>query len=775
MSAPADRSQPSSEVLEAAADACAVEPIRVPGSIQPHGVLLAVDPGDLRVVVASAGAGEHLGAPAADVVGAALADLVPDAVPVVAAVAAGDDDAGASPTAVALPGAGRLVDLLAHRSDGLVVLELEATDGDEDEATTGSSAGSSASSSASTGGAAPAGSASSWHAQLPSALRRLQSARSVADLAEALVAGVRRLTGFDRVMVYRFDEEWNGEVVAEERRADLEPFHGLHYPASDIPAQARALYARQWLRIIPDATYSPVPLVPAAVPSTGGPLDLSQAVLRSVSPVHLEYLGNMGVRSSMSISLLHEGRLWGLIACHHYAGPHRPSQPVRSAAEFLGRTASVLLPTAIGDDASGQVLAASAVRSLLTEHLSAHPDLPLEALTRETPTLADLVPCGGAALRLHGELRLLGLTPPASDVAALLDELGDEPLVTASLGLDDPRRAGLSATASGVLAVPLDGGAGGDAVAWFRPEVLKEVTWGGDPHRSKVVTDGDDGVRLSPRRSFDAWSETVRGTATRWAPHEVEAATGLAAHLSDTLLRQVQRTSRLATALQRTLLLAELPTLPQLDVAVRYSPHSADVVGGDWYDIIPLPSGCIAVVLGDVAGHGLSASAISAQMRNGLRAYLLGTEDAAAAVQQLNDLVVALMPGELATAVVAVLDPGTGAVDVVNAGHPPLLALRGGVSSLVADDDRGPALGLVAGVTYATSHLQLEPGEMLLFYSDGLVEDRSVAWDERLAVLLRDAAAPAADLDSLCARLVGTVSSHADDTTVLALRSTRAA
>ncbi|SDQ37186.1 SpoIIE family protein phosphatase [Quadrisphaera sp. DSM 44207] len=734
------------DVAARAARACDTEPIRVPGSVQPHGVLLALRPDDLAVAVASTGAERLVGRPAPDLLGAALADLLPDAVPLARAVASGADDVAASPRAVATP-TGAAVDVLAHRSEDLVVLELEpAADGAHE---------------------AP------WHHLLPVALRRLQEATSAARLCEVLASEVRRLTGFDRVMVYRFDDAWNGEVVAEDRREDLEPFLGLHYPASDIPAQARALYATQWLRIIADVEYLPAPLVPPLHPGTGAPLDLSQAGLRSVSPVHLQYLRNMGVAASMSISLLHEGRLWGLVACHHCAGAHRPAQPVRSAAEFLGRTASLLLPTVQRRDSYEAVLASAAVRSRLTELLAARPDLPLEALTREETTLADLVPCGGAAVRLHGELRLLGSTPDAADVLALAERLGPEGLVTSALAEAVPELAGLSAAASGVLAAPLAGGRPGDLVAWFRPEVLREVTWGGDPRSGEVVVDGEDGPRLSPRASFAAWSELVRRTATPWAPHEVEVATAFARHLSDSLLREVERTSRLATALQQTLLLERLPDLPQVDVAVRYSPHSDDVVGGDWYDVIPLASGRVAIALGDVAGHGLAVSAISAQMRNGLRAYLLSTEDPGQALSRLNDLVVSLLPGELATAVVAVLDPGTGAVDVANAGHPPLVRLGAGGTGLLEEEARGPALGLVAGVDYASARLHLDPGELLLLYSDGLVEERSGSWDERIARLLDAVAAPSDDLDAYCERLVGTVSAHADDTTVLALRSVR--
>jgi len=751
-------------VLEAAAAACADEPIRVPGSVQPHGHLLAVDtrsPGALPVLTASAGAAAALGPRA--VAGADLAELSGALADLARAVASGEDTEASTPAPVELPpGSGRLHHAVAHRVDaGTAVVELEAAEGDE-------------------------GPGSPWHLQLPPVLRRLQDARSVTGLAEGLATGVRRLTGFDRVMVYRFDAEWNGEVLAEDRRDDLEPFLGLRYPASDIPAQARALYARQWLRIIPTSTYEALPLEPALVPGPDGaqPLDLSLAQLRSVSPVHLQYLRNMGVAASMSISLLHGDRLWGLIACHHYAGPHRPSVPVRTAAEFLGRTASLLLPTVVGREADAQVVASSRVRARLTELLAEHLALPVEALTREDVTVADLVPCGGVAVRLHGELRLLGATPPEAVVTALSDRFAAElegggelhPLVTSAAAADAPWLAGPGgaddawAAASGVLAAPVVGGQPGDLVAWFRPEVLREVTWGGDPRSSKVVEDGGGHLRLSPRRSFAAWSETVRRTAVPWAPHEVEAALGLAQHLSDSMLREVERTNRLATALQQTLLLEKLPDVPGLDLAVRYVPHSDDVVGGDWYDIVPLPDGRTAVVLGDVAGHGLAVSAISAQMRNALRAHVLATRDPAQALDRLNELVTALMAGELATAVVVVVDPATGRAQVAGAGHPPLV-VRGadGTAVLVDVVSPGPALGLLDEAEYEAGTVQLEAGGALLLYSDGLVEERRSSWEERLERVLETASGPVPSLDALCERLLRSVSARADDTTVLAV------
>lgn len=750
--------------LAAAEAACAVEPIRVPGSVQPHGHLLVVgpradepdEPDGLVVLSASAGSAQALGAAAQ--AGGRLPDLAVQLAELVRSVASGGEAQATTTDPVELPpGSGRRYHAVAHRlpragREPLVVLELEAAAGDE-------------------------GAATPWHLQLPAVLRRLQDAGSVAELAEGLATGVRELTGFDRVMVYRFDAEWNGEVLAEDRREDLEPFLGLRYPASDIPAQARDLYARQWLRIIPTSSYAPVPLEPAQ--PTGEPLDLSLAVLRSVSPVHLQYLRNMGVAASMSISLMHGDRLWGLIACHHYAGPHRPSVPVRTAAEFLGRTASLLLPVAVGREADQDVVAAARVRARLTELLATTPDMPLEVLTREEVTVAELVPCGGAALRVHGELRLLGATPPAEVLSALQAHLAAGPLVTSSLAATAPEVAAavpgadadeVWSVASGVLAAPVAGGQPGDLVAWFRPEVLREVTWGGDPRSNAVVSAPGGDLRLSPRHSFAAWSETVRRTAVAWAPHEVEAALGFARHLSDSMLREVERTNRLATALQQTLLLEKLPDVPGLDLAVRYVPHSDDVVGGDWYDIVPLADGCTAVVLGDVAGHGLAASAISAQMRNALRAYVLATRDPAQALERLNELVTRLLTGELATAVVVVVDPATGAARIANAGHPPLV-LRGGdgVARLVDDGKRGPAVGLIDEVEFSATEVALEPGGALLLYSDGLVEERRTEWTDRLARVLATASGGAPSLDALCDQLMRSVSARADDTTVLAV------
>ncbi|WP_198588046.1 SpoIIE family protein phosphatase [Geodermatophilus chilensis] len=717
---------------------CADEPIAVPGAIQPHGALLAVTEPDLAVVVASANAADVLGGTPAS-----LADVLPAADLDRLRAGLAGDLAEVNPLRVTIGGAE--IDLVVHRADGLLVTEWEPLAGAEQADAV-------------------------WHSRLALVLQRLSASRTLEELTASLARDVRALTGFDRVMVYCFDPEWNGEVVAEDRRADLEPFLGLRYPASDIPAQARALYATNWLRLIPDATYRRVPLEPAANPVTGRPLDLSGAMLRSVSPVHLEYLGNMGVVASMSVSLIDRGRLWGLISCHSSSGPHRPSYADRVAAEFLGRTASLLLHTTVEAGEQGQVVAVAQRQAELVAALGRTPRRPAQALTEGTPTVLDLLPAAGAAVRLDGRLHLLGSTPPAERVPGLVAGLlARGRTATDVLGSVVPGAADVADTASGLLAVELGGGRG-DFLAWFRPETLREVTWGGNPHTPKTV-ETEAGPRLSPRRSFAAWRETVRGTATPWREHEVEAAQALAAHLTESALQRAGEDNRLAAALQRTLLLEELPKVPGVALAARYRPSAADVVGGDWYDLVPLPSGRLAIVLGDVAGHGLAAASVTAQLRHALRAHLLRDRGPGAALQGLGEVIAALLPGELATAVVAELDPETGEVAVASAGHLPVLhATADGVRLL--SEGRGPALGLLDEVHYAETRVRLAAPDRLLLYSDGLVERRDVPLPDRLDALCAAVAAgeePEALLDEALAALDP---ADTDDVTLVALGRT---
>ena len=321
---------------------CDREPIHIPGAIQPHGVLVAVDR-EHRVRMISANSASLLRLGPEEALGRTLAELVGGTVA----------RAVAEREAVGLPNTplvlylddGTEVDVRVHRSGTRLVVELETM--------------------------GTAGRAALSYHTARGAMARLASAGSVHDLAGHLAREVRALTGFDRVMVYRFDADWNGEVIAEERRPDLNPFLGLHYPATDIPAQARRLYTVNWTRLIADIGYEPVPLHPVFDPETDAPLDLSFATLRSVSPIHVEYLSNMGVTASMSISIVVDDRLWGLVACHHYSGPHRPSQDSRAAAEFLGQVASQVVVERERADAREAALETQETMAGVTARVSA--------------------------------------------------------------------------------------------------------------------------------------------------------------------------------------------------------------------------------------------------------------------------------------------------------------------------------------------------------------------------------------------------------------------
>lgn len=733
---------------------CADEPIRVPGSVQPHGVLLGLTGAgpDATPVVVSDSCRRHLGRAPEDLLGVPIGDVVGAE----AALDLTDGETGPDPVPVEIdvPDAARRLTerraftALTHRVDDLLVVELEPC-ADE-----------------------PA----NLGRRSRAALRALQTAQTVEDLTAVLAREIRVITGFERVMVYRFDRDWNGEVVAEDRADGLTPYLGLHFPADDIPAQARELYASQWLRSIPDARYEPSPLVPDRVPATGAPLDLSGASLRSVSPVHLRYLANMGVRASMSVSLLVHGRLWGLVACHHESGPHHPSPTVRSTAEFLGRTASVLLQ-ARADEARyvDSVSVGNAITDL-TRSVADDVRNPLDALD---DTLLDVMSgTTGAAVRIDGVLRLHGVTPSADDVDALARAIWPDhgrPFVSHALGRDLPGHAvvdRVSDVASGVLAVRLTALGGEDFVMWFRPEVLREVVWAGDPH-AKTATLTPEGPRLHPRASFARWVERVRGTATPWRPAQAAAAESLAKEVDVILARRKAEDERVVAAMQRIVLSEDHPMPPGYALARRFEPSGSDVLGGDWYDATQMPDGRSVLMVGDIAGHGMGVAAITAQVRNALRAYLVNEGRADVALARTSELVATLLPGELATVVAAELDATSGEVEVSRAGHPPALHVHAAGAEYVAADVHGPALGIrtgAPGVPRAT--VRLAPGDCLVLFTDGLVETREHGLEADLERLRARAEAIGPDRDALLTGLLRIAPDNGDDVTLLVLQRT---
>jgi serine phosphatase RsbU (regulator of sigma subunit)/GAF domain-containing protein len=725
-------------------DNCAREPIHVPGAIQPHGVLLGVDEGDRRVVVASANLADWYGVPAADALGRPLGDVVGADVAEAVLAAAGTpweerlDE-------VPLPG-GRVAAL--HRSGAVLVVEVEEPD---DEVAVG-------------------------HLVRESAMA-LQRAGNVSAVAAEAARRVRQLTGFDRVMVYRFDREWNGEVIAEAKADHLNTFLGLHYPSTDIPAQARELYRRNWLRVIPDIGYAAVPLVPAVDPATGEPLDLSTSTLRSVSPIHVEYLANMGVHASMSVSIVVGGQLWGLIACHHYDGPHRPGVAARNAAEYLGQLISLRIGEAVESDARDRSLDLVQLADRAAEPLDRADDVEAVLHEHEADVLK-LAGATGALVLADGVRATLGLTPPIGLVEPICGAWDDDldVLVDDHLAVRVPEAAEHVEVAAGVLALPLTTDRR-EVVLWFRSEQVRSVDWGGDPHNAKIAAEEGDGVRLSPRRSFDLWREVVRGRSTPWEAAEVRAAERFAHHLAAVLNRRGRDLAAAADDLQRAMLPATLPEVEGWAFDAHYAPEGVGKVGGDWYDAFRVDDRHVALVIGDVAGHGLPAASDMAQLRNGLRAYLLDDPDPASALERLDRLLDRLLPGSLATLVCGVLDVATSELHVSHAGHPPALHGASGVVGMVPLDG-DPLLGLPPGRERHTTTLHLGQGDFVLMYSDGLVERSSEQIDvgiARLRSAVEDVVGEERIAEGTAARLahLAVGSGAVDDVTLLLVQCTR--
>jgi light-regulated signal transduction histidine kinase (bacteriophytochrome) len=343
---------------------------------------------------------------------------------------------------------------------------------------------------------------------------------SLGVLADESARIFKELLGYDRVMVYRFDEQGHGEVFAESREPDLEPFLGNRYPASDIPQIARRLYVRNRIRVLEDVEYRPVPLTPLRCPATGEHLDMSLCYLRSMSPIHLQYLKNMGVSATLVASLLVGGRLWGLIACHHYS-PRSTQYELRVASELLAEAVSTRMAALQSFAQTQAELSVRRLEQRMIDAISRSGDWE-HALFDNPQALLQPLSASGAALLCDGRTRTAGSVPGTQRLRAIgdwLDERGKGGLVaTSSLAADAPAFADLGPEVSGLLAAPLSSCAG-EYLVWFRPERVHTLTWGGNPY--KAVELGDDPSQLSPRRSFAKWYQLVEGTSDPWTPDDL--------------------------------------------------------------------------------------------------------------------------------------------------------------------------------------------------------------------------------------------------------------
>lgn len=404
--------------------------------------------------------------------------------------------------------------------------------------------------------------ADSQAATTPAVLRAMfvrverQGARK--DMFREVVRQVRALTGFERVMIYRFNDDGAGEVVAESVRNGLPPFLGLRYPASDIPAQARALYVRNTLRLIADVNADPVPVTPVLSPG-GEPIDLSMSVLRGVSPIHLEYLRNMGVRASLSISILREGKLWGLIACHD-GTPRHVNLYTRSTAELFGQMFSYLLEARQRQEDTAHDEEARAIHHRIVSAFAAA-EVSLEGVVAFLNGTPDYIAADGIGTYQSGKVILTGLTPTREEFLEIVRFLNKAAagrvFSTHALSEVFPPAADYPMRAAGLLSIPISR-APRDYMVFFRQEAAKTVTWAGEPVKPEIS--GPNGIRLTPRKSFEAWQEIVRHQSEHWTARELRVAESLRLSLIDLVprLADTAQTQRLQAVSHQEILVAEL-------------------------------------------------------------------------------------------------------------------------------------------------------------------------------------------------------------------------
>ncbi|WP_213879041.1 ATP-binding protein [Pseudomonas sp. dw_358] len=519
---------PADDAFQTALANCAREAIRTPGSIQPQGFLVVVQEPAMTVIQVSENLAQWLGVSASELLGLHLDGLVVGGSSLVSHLGELDEDE-AQPYHVAdihfALGAHQAVPIamMLHRHGGVLIAEFERP-----------------------------GDTPTAHSRLYPLVRAFISQskdiESVDDICARAVRVIKRLTGFGRVKSYRFDEEGNGLVNAELADAGYPSYLGLCFPASDIPQQARELYCANRIRIIEDVDYIPSALIPALNPLTGASLDMSYATLRSVSPVHLQYMRNMATRASMSISIVVEGKLWGLISCHHdRAFP--VSFQTRTACELLGRVLSLQVETKEAHIQSARMLE---LRQRIVQMLSAMADHDsvLEGLRALSDVFVDFVGASGAAVVSGAGCTVYGNAPSQAEVIALADWLSDkggmEVFHTDNVGRDIAQLPALGNSVSGVLAVAISE-IHSNYLLWFRPEQTHVVHWAGRPEKS-INTTGS----LNPRQSFEHWQEIVEGFSTPWTASEIEGVSELRLAVLGIVLRKAEELAQLAEELKRS-------------------------------------------------------------------------------------------------------------------------------------------------------------------------------------------------------------------------------
>ncbi len=492
---------------------CEKEPIHIPNKIQPFGFLLVVDLSTFQIIQFSNNLKEYLVTD--DLLGRNLAEFLPkDELEKIQAAISDKQLAYLNPMELHYePGKKNFLAVL-HISDGLLIIENEKI--------------------------VDSFKFTDYYSAANRLMKDLKRCKSLDQLSNSIVKQVRQLTRYDRVMVYEFDSDWNGAVIAESRHLELYSFLGQHFPASDIPAQARTLYVKNPLRIIPDVNYKPIELLPSLNPKSNKYIDLSKSFLRSVSPIHIEYLQNMGVKATLVISIIIDDRLWGLIACHHYH-PKFVDCRLRSMLEHFGNifayNIDLLDKIRLKEiDLHSQIIETEIIKKLNYENDFFY------GLAKQLPLLLKLNSASGVVLYFGENSYKEGIAPRHEFLTILVDWLfvnnAQTIFQTNYLSSLLPEAEEYVSIASGILAVRLTKYEK-NYLIWFKPETLQSLIWGGNPKEKILAIPTDDGFRLSPRKSFEKWEEVVRRHAIEWEKSEIKIAENLRNYFQEFIANQM--------------------------------------------------------------------------------------------------------------------------------------------------------------------------------------------------------------------------------------------
>ena len=503
---------------------CDREQIHIPQSIQQHGVLVVLTEESLQIVQASHNSGEILGYHHQDLIGSHLSTLLEKEQVETIRDCFKKDFVAINPLLVTINE--KIFDAIVHHNGKFIIVEFEPTDNKHNSDFI------------------------SFYNMTRKSVDDIQATTNFQDLTNVIVKDIRQLTKFDRVLIYQFDRDGSGEVIAQSKRADVESFLGLHYPATDVPEPARRLYSLNYTRLIPDIDSQPVDLPPH--PETKESFDLSFANLRSVSPIHVKYLRNMGVKASMSISIIYQNKLWGLIACHHYSSYYLSYQ-VRVACEFLAKIMSLNLIAQQQQENLAEKIHLQANSNKLFGYLSHKTDI-REGLDENIDLLASLVEAEGFALCLSGKLTLFNQTPQKEQIKDLAQwlsqEINENIFSTDRLSEIYPLAEEFQVKGSGILFLLLNE-VEQSYVIWFRPQVAQTVSWAGNPNKDTVV-EADGSLTLSPRKSFALWKQNVMGRSLPWQQYEIAQVMEFRNLLVDIVFKNSNQLIELNTELEKS-------------------------------------------------------------------------------------------------------------------------------------------------------------------------------------------------------------------------------